>query len=73
MRKGPAVWGVGCDPSRHQTQPPSLAVCLQGWRSFTTGRFECDAINGNHLWPLQPDAKRAWLSAIAQALEALRL
>ena len=42
---------------------------MQGWQRFTTGRFKCAEIDGNHLWPLNKDAKKAWLE---QAVEELR-
>lgn len=44
---------------------------LQGWARFTTGAFSCRQVEGNHLWPLDREAKRAWLEAIAVELGRL--
>lgn len=40
----------------------------QGWARFTTGAFRCEAVEGSHLWPLEKEAKRKWLQAIAEQL-----
>ena len=39
-----------------------------GWQHFTTGQFSCAAIDGNHLWPLDKDAKKVWLQHIVDEL-----
>lgn len=41
---------------------------VQGWRAFTTGAFSCSMVPGNHLWPLDKEAKRLWLEAVAAEL-----
>lgn len=43
---------------------------VQGWRAYTTAACSASCIDGNHLWPLQPAAKQAWLAQVAAALEA---
>lgn len=42
---------------------------VKGWRQFTRGDFECHAIDGNHLWPLDKASKTAWLQHIARKLD----
>ncbi len=40
------------------------AAMVRGWQRFTAQDFSCTAINGHHLWPLDREAKQAWLSDI---------
>lgn len=43
---------------------------VQGWQRFTSsGDFACCEVGGNHLWPLDKDAKRCWLEAIVGELK----
>lgn len=44
---------------------------VAAWQRFTRGEFELVTVEGNHLFPLQPGAKAAWLGRIARALGAL--
>ena len=44
---------------------------IQGWRRFTTGRFELLEIAGHHLWPLDKEAKVSWLGNISERLTML--
>lgn len=39
-----------------------------GWEKFTRGRFECVEVEGNHLFPLEKEAKTVWLQHIADRL-----
>ena len=41
---------------------------VRGWERFTRGEFRCEAIEGNHLWPLDKEAKAEWLRRVAKAL-----
>ena len=45
---------------------------VRGWANFTSGAFECIAIEGHHLWPLVKDSKVLWLDAIVQRLQNLK-
>jgi hypothetical protein len=48
-----------------------VLLLSQGWRRFTTGPFTCSVVEGNHLWPLQKEAKAAWLTEIVEHLNRL--
>eukprot|EP00798_Chlamydomonas_sp_ICE-L_P020966 gene20966-27821_t len=37
---------------------------VEEWGRFTCGAFSCTEIDGGHLWPLEKDAKKQWLSQI---------
>jgi surfactin synthase thioesterase subunit len=34
------------------------------WAQFTTKTFQIEKIKGNHLWPLDKNAKSVWLESI---------
>ncbi|GMH38250.1 hypothetical protein BSKO_06134 [Bryopsis sp. KO-2023] len=44
---------------------------VEGWEKFGSEGFECIGVEGNHLWPLDKEAKLVWLSAIVERLENL--
>eukprot|EP00775_Hariotina_reticulata_P010636 gene10636-10794_t len=44
---------------------------VQMWSSYTAGACTLSCIEGHHLWPLHPTAKRAWLEDVAQALASV--
>ena len=44
------------------------AAMVGGWQRFTTESVSCTAIDGHHLWPLDREAKQAWLSDIVAHL-----
>lgn len=43
---------------------------VREWERFTKGAFKCEAIEGNHLWPLDKIAKAAWLEEVVTELGA---
>ena len=49
------------------------ADMVRGWQRFTTAGFECLSVEGHHLWPLDKQAKTAWLGMIVERLNALSL
>ncbi len=46
---------------------------VQGWKQFSSGPFKCLRVEGNHLWPLDKEAKSTWLQTIANELARLEL
>ncbi|KAG1660251.1 hypothetical protein FOA52_007648 [Chlamydomonas sp. UWO 241] len=44
---------------------------IRGWGRFTTAGFSCTPVDGGHLWPLDKDAKAAWLTSVVERLEGL--
>ncbi|GAB4813687.1 hypothetical protein N2152v2_000733 [Parachlorella kessleri] len=46
---------------------------VEGWQKFTAGPFICHRVEGNHLWPLDKDAKKGWLQTIADEVVSLEL
>lgn len=59
-------------PSPTCTPAPSPGPLLQGWSKFTASAFRCLRVEGNHLWPLDKEAKRGWLEVIAGELGELQ-
>lgn len=45
---------------------------VDSWRRFTSSTFETIQIEGHHLWPLDKEAKAAWLGHICQRLRRLQ-
>ena len=43
---------------------------VRGWQDFTSASFDCQKMEGHHLWPLQPTSKMAWLQHIATGMDA---
>lgn len=43
----------------------------EGWKEFTTGKFNLVIIDGHHLFPLQKEVKPTWLKAIADGLDSI--
>jgi medium-chain acyl-[acyl-carrier-protein] hydrolase len=43
---------------------------VRGWARLAGGRFSAEAVDGNHLWPLERGAKAAWLARVAAELGA---
>ncbi|WIA19313.1 hypothetical protein OEZ85_003946 [Tetradesmus obliquus] len=41
---------------------------VQEWASYTSSTCTATAVDGNHLFPLQPAAKQQWLTQVAAAL-----
>lgn len=46
---------------------------VRGWSKFAGGKFTIEAVEGNHLWPLDKAAKGVWLGRIAEELAQLGL
>ena len=45
---------------------------VQMWQKLmASGEFSCEAVEGNHLWPMDKAAKAHWLGRIAEELEKL--
>lgn len=57
-------------PTTLSSGPDWLYVCLQGWSRFTSGSFSIQQVQGNHLWPLEKEAKQAWLEWVVHRLQA---
>jgi medium-chain acyl-[acyl-carrier-protein] hydrolase len=43
---------------------------VRGWARLAGGRFSAEAVDGNHLWPLERGAKAVWLVRVAEELGA---
>eukprot|EP00658_Telonema_sp_P-2_P061451 TRINITY_DN50152_c0_g1_i2.p1 TRINITY_DN50152_c0_g1~~TRINITY_DN50152_c0_g1_i2.p1 ORF type:complete len:271 (-),score=40.75 TRINITY_DN50152_c0_g1_i2:137-949(-) len=46
---------------------------VAGWNKFTTGSFECEPIEGHHLFPLVKEGKAEWLGMVARVLARFAL
>jgi len=46
---------------------------VEGWETHTTAAFECIAVTGNHLFPLQKESKARWLELIVDRLAKIEL
>lgn len=44
---------------------------VMGWSAFTSKTFQLDAIDGNHLWPLDKASKVAWLQRIVDDVQKI--
>jgi len=41
---------------------------VMGWANVTSGTFRIEEVDGNHLWPLDASAKKAWLGRVVELL-----
>lgn len=55
----------------HSLSGACPTLSFQEWQRFTSGPFSCTRIEGNHLWPLQKEAKAVWLSKVVEGLRKL--
>lgn len=42
---------------------------VMGWSALTSKTFQLEAVEGNHLWPLDKTSKVAWLQRIVDTLQ----
>ena len=41
---------------------------VMGWSDVTSGAFQIEEVQGNHLWPLDAVAKKTWLGRVAELM-----
>lgn len=46
---------------------------VREWGQLVGGDFRCEAVEGNHLWPIDKAAKADWLGRIVKELDKLKL
>lgn len=44
---------------------------VMGWSTLTTKTFQLEAIEGNHLWPLDKTSKIDWLQRIVDTISSI--